>query len=268
MKKFWMILTAGLALMVSSCIEHHAVISVKKDGSGTVTEETTLGGMAVMMMAQMPEGQENPLKGLVDEEEAKEKAKTMGEGVTVEKVEAIDANGRKGGKITYAFADINKLKYSYGDSVSEMGEGMEGDSGPAEEAAEANKPILFSYKDGVLTVKNQEAAEAVSDEKEKEAPAEEVDEAGLAMAKQMMGDMKMSFKIEIPGGIAETNAAHVDGNTVTFMEMEMGKLLENPEKFKELNAAEPESIAEMQEILDGVEGVKVEAQEEVTIKLK
>lgn len=38
-----MILTAGLALMMSSCIEHHAVVTVNKDVSGTVTEETTMG---------------------------------------------------------------------------------------------------------------------------------------------------------------------------------------------------------------------------------
>lgn len=268
MKKFWMILTAGLALMVSSCIEHHAVVTVNKDGSGTVTEETTMGGMAVMMMAQLPADQENPLAALADKDEAEKKAATMGEGVTVQKVEAVDANGRKGGKITYAFEDINKLKFTYGDTVTEMGDGMDGAGEAAEEAKEANQPFLFTYKDGVLTVKNQDAPETKLDEEPAEEVEEELDDASLAMAKQMMGDMKMSFKIAIPGGIEETNATYVDGNEVTFMEMEMGKLLEDPDKFKKLNQDQPDSVAEMQEILKGVEGVKAEVLEEVTIKLK
>jgi membrane protease subunit (stomatin/prohibitin family) len=129
--------------------------------------------------------------------------------------------------------------------------------------------MAFSLKDGVLTVKNTGAAEVALDEEEaEEAPAEEIDEMSMMMAKQMMGDMKMSFKIEIPGGIDESTASNVDGNTVTMMEMHMGKLLENPENFKKLNNNKPGNAADLQEALKGIEGVKVETKEEITIKLK
>ncbi|MBK1826857.1 hypothetical protein [Haloferula rosea] len=268
MNKIRMILAAVIALVVTSCIEHHVVLTVNKDGSGTITEETTMGGAALGMMGAFGgEAAGNPMDDLVDEEEAKKKAALMGEGVTLDKVEAIDANGRKGGKAIYSFKDINQLKYSYGDSISEMGEDAAEQAG---EEVEKSEPIEFSLKDGVLTVKNKEAAEAIADEEggEEDAAEEEMDEASLAMAKQMMGDMKMSFKIEIPGGIEETNATNVEGNTVTMMEMHMGKLLENPENFKKLNSAKPGNAADMQEALKGIDGVKVESKEEITIKLK
>jgi len=268
MKKLLMALSATLSLMLSSCIEHHVVLSVNKDGSGTITEETTMGGAALGMMGGMlgAEGGGNPMADLVDEDEAKAKAASMGEGVTLDKIEEVDADGRKGGKAIYAFKDINKLKYTYGDALDEMGEGMAEEAG--EEAAE-NEPIVFAFKDGILTVKNGAAPEAQLDEEAaEEAPEDEMDEAAMAMAKQMMGDMKMSFKIEIPGGIEESNATHVDGNTITMMEMHMGKLLEDPENFKKLNEDKPGNAADMQEALKGIEGVKVESKEEITIKLK
>jgi hypothetical protein len=267
MKKLLMIMAFALALAVTSCIEHHVVLTLNKDGSGTITEETTLGGAVVAMMAGIPgaDGDANPLAEMTDESKVKEQAATMGEGVTVQTVEEVDANGRKGGKITYAFKDINKLKYSFGGTLNDMSEGMGGLGGAEEGEADEAKPLNLSYRDGVLTLKNDAVADAGAKEEE---PAEEMDEAGIAMAKQMMGDMKMSFKLEFPGGIAESNATHVDGNTVTMMEMEMGKLLEDPEKFKKLNQAKPETAAEMQEALKGIEGVKVEIRDEVTIKLK
>lgn len=259
--------------MVTSCIEHHSVIRLNKDGSGTITEETTFGAQALAMMEQMAgiggEAAEDPVESLVDEDAAKKAAAKMGEGVTFQKVEKIDANGRKGGRVIYAFEDISKVKYSFGGAMNAMSEGMPG----AEEVKEKDQPMEFEFADGVLTMRNPNAGKAANEGEGEEAegedaPDEEIDEQGMAMAKQMMGDMKMSLKVELPGGISETNATYVDGNTVTFMEMNMGKLLEDPKKFQALSKSKPSSAAAMQEALKGIEGVKVETKEEITIKLK
>ena len=271
MKKILSLFAVMMALALTSCIEHHVVILLNKDGSGTITEETTFGGQAVAMMEQMAamggEDAGDPLADMADEAKAKEKAAGMGEGVTVEKVEKIDKDGRKGGRVVYAFKDINTVKFQFGDAVSDLGDGMkppgaEGDDAPKEE------PMTFIYKDNVLTLANPNAGEDAAEDTETDEADEEMDEQSLMMAKQMMGDMKMSLKLEIPGGIAETNASHVDGNTVTFMEMEMGKLLEDPEKFKAFSKAKPETPAAMQEALKGIEGVKIETNEKVTVTLK
>jgi len=271
MKKLWFTLAGVLALLASSCIEHHATLSLNKDGSGTITEETVMGAQAVEMMEGMAAmgGEEggggNPFADMADKAKAEEKAKQMGEGVTVKEVKAIDEGGRKGARIVYAFEDINKVKFSFGDAMSEMGEGMAPDEGGEEEAGD--EPMAFSYKDGVLTLKNDMEDAGAGDEGEKP-EAQEMGEQEMAMAQQMFGDMKMSLKIELPGGIKETNASHVDGNTVTFMDIDFGKLVSDPEKFKKFAAAQPETPGEMQEALKGIDGVKVETKEEVTIELK
>ena len=95
-----------------------------------------------------------------------------------------------------------------------------------------------------------------------------IDEQQMAMAMKMMEEMRIVFSIELPGGIEETNAEYVDGNTVTIMDMDMGALSKNPDKFKEFMSAQPGSPAEAKEMLEGVEGVKVETAETLTIKLK
>ncbi len=270
MKKLMMMISALVALLATSCMEHHVTIKLNKDGSGTITEETTLGAQVLAMIEQMSamggEGAEapDPTADMVDKEKAAEQAKSMGEGVTVEKVEKIDEAGRKGGRIVFAFKDINKVKYGFGDGMQDMGEGM-APGGPDAAAEEETEPMEFAYADGVLTLKNK-AMDAEGAEKAEAAP--EADPAQLAQAKQMLDGMKMSIRLEFPGGIEETNATHVDGSTVTMMEMDMSKLLEDPEAFAKLQKEQPDSPAEMAEALKGIEGMKVEANEELRVKLK
>ncbi|MCH7226020.1 hypothetical protein [Haloferula sp. A504] len=272
MKKLMTMISAAFALLATSCMEHHVTISLNKDGSGTITEETVLGAQMLAMIQQMSalggEGAEaaDPLADMVDKEKAEATAKEMGEGVTVSKVEKIDEAGRKGARTVYAFKDINAVKYGFGSGLDGMGDDM-GPGGEAEEE-EAEEPMKFVYKDSVLTLKNKGMDAADAADEEEGAKPEAVDPAELAQAKQMLGGMKMSIRLEFPGGIEETNATHRKDNTVTMMEMDMGALLEDPEAFAKLQQEEPESPAEMAEVLKGVKGMKVETNEELRVKLK
>lgn len=236
------------------------MLSLNKDGSGTVTEETTMGAAVLEQMAAFGGGEGGFADQFGDKEAAEKRAAEMGEGVTVVSAEAIDENGRKGDRVVFAFEDINKLQYRFGGGMDDMGEGMGG-----EQPEEKEEPIPFHYEDGVLTMVNPQDKDAAAGEKPE---AEEIDDQSLEMARQMMGDMKMSLKLTFPGGIAETNASHHEGDTVTLMEMEMGKLLEDPAKFRQLAQAQPESPREMQQALEGIEGVKVESQDELKVTLK
>ena len=264
---------AAFALLASSCIEHHATIRLNKDGSGTIVEETTFGGQALAMLGQMAAlggdaGAPDPMSQLVDEEAAKERAAAMGEGVTLEKVEPIDEAARKGGRVTYAFEDINRITYLFGDSINDAGKNMNpAAAAEAEDEGPKEQPLKFSFADGVLTFDNPGVDPGAEPEEAPEV-AEELDAASMAMAQQMFQGMRLSLKIEAPGGIEETNATHVDGNTVTLVDMDMGKLVEDPEKFKALVAANPQTPAEMQEAMAGVEGVKVETEDKLKIELK
>lgn len=268
MKKSINLLGAALlALFTSSCLEHNSTIRLNKDGSGTITEETVFSAEASAMMAA--QGGAGP--NFADAKKADAAAAKMGAGVTVEKVEKIDKDGRTGGRVVFKFKDINTVKYTFGDTMSDAGKdmgppGAPGDAPDAPGDKPENKPMTFKYEGGALTMVNPDAG-AGADEK-KPADLEEVDPQSLAMMQGMFKDMKMSLKVEIVDGIAETNATHVEGNTITLAEMAFGKLLANPDHLKKLNAMQGSGPAEIAAAFKGVDGIKIETKDTVTAKVK
>jgi hypothetical protein len=282
MKRILMPIVAALAAFVlPGCLQQHSTITLNKDGSGTIVEETTFGAQMAAMMGALgglggEEGgapaQPDPLKELADEGKAKERAASLGEGVAVDKIEPIDVEGRKGVRVTYKFADINKVKYT--SAMENMG-GEMAENVPLPEGTEkpVAKPMLFKYADGALTITNPDDAQPADGDKPAEGDATQEDapdaEAAQAeaMAKAMLSDMKMSMKIVVPGGIAETNATHVDGGTITLMDIDFGKVLGTPGLFTKMQQGEKNPAA-VAKALKEVKGVKVEEKKEITVKVK
>ncbi|HEY1122874.1 MAG TPA: hypothetical protein VGE67_14785 [Haloferula sp.] len=264
---------AFVALMFPSCLEHTSTIKLNKDGSGTITEETLFSAEASAMMADMPAGGENPAGKFSDAKKAEEAAAKMGEGVTVEKAEPIKKDGRIGGRVVYKFADINKVKFNFGGAMSDAGKDM-GPPGDAPDAAAKHeeKPITFTYKDGVLKLVNPEAkGDAKKPDAEKgDAPdeKEEPDAQAMAMMQQMFKDMRMALKLEIPDGIAESTATHVDGNVVTLIDLPFGKLIADPANMKKLEALKDASPADAAAAFKDIPGLKIETKDEITVKVK
>lgn len=254
------------ALALPSCLQNGTTIHLNKDGSGTIVEETTFGAQAVAMMAQMaaiggPDAKD-PIADMFSEEKAKARASKLGEGVTFQKSVPIAKDGGKGATVTYHFDDINKVRIAPGDGMSDI-------SPDAAEKASESKPVTFSYAGDtlVLTMPKPEKPAAAGEDAKTVDPGE-MGEQEKAMMKQMMGDMKMTFKLVVDSGIAETDATNRDGNTITLMSMEMGKVLENPESFKKLQATNQQDPAAAMEALKGIDGVKMETKPKVTVKVK
>lgn len=254
------------AIALPSCLQNETTIHLNKDGSGTIVEETTFGAQAVAMMAQMsaiggPDAKD-PIADMFSEEKAKARASKLGEGVTFEKSVPIAKDGGKGATITYHFADINKLRITPGEGMNDLS------PEPAEKAADS-KPVTFSYSDGtlILNMPHPEKAAGAPEDAKTVDPAE-MGEQEQEMMKQMMGDMKMSVKLVVEPGIAETDATNHEGNTITLMSMEMGKVLKNPEAFKKLQATNQENPTAAMEALKGIDGVKIEPKTKVTVKVK
>ncbi|MCW1887498.1 hypothetical protein OKA04_22370 [Luteolibacter flavescens] len=265
---------ALLALFTTSCFEQESTVSLNKDGSGTITQTILISAEMVEMAAQS--GQD-PTKDMVDKKKAEEQAAKMGEGVTVEKVEALEKGGKKGAIVVFAFKDINKVKYSFSDALSGMQE--EGAGGPGGDAPDADgkkaaeEPIKFTYKDGelVMTVPQDKAKDGdkKAGEEAKEDDAEDPMAAQMMeMMKEMFKDMRVTFKLEIPGGIAESNASHVSGTTVTIMDVPFGKLVGDPANMKKLQSMKDAKPEEVAAAFKDVEGLKIETKEEIKVKLK
>lgn len=87
-------------------------------------------------------------------------------------------------------------------------------------------------------------------------------------ALQMFRGMKISNKLVIAPGIKKTNASHREGNTITLMEMDFDKLMQNPDGMNALKKIDLKDRAAAQKQLEGLKGVKVETKKEVTVTVK
>jgi len=274
MKRLFLTLVSTLAVLVlPGCLQNETTIHLNKDGSGTLVEETTLGTQMMAMMGQMSVmgGKEakDPLAEMFSAEKAKAKAATLGEGVTFEKSEPLEAGGNRGARTTYHFTDINKLTISPAEQLQKLSP-----MATQVPVTAKHKPIAFSYAAGTLTITmpkpDKPAADAPKPPAAEAPQMPNLDENPQAevMMKQMLGDMKVAFKLVIEPGIAETDATHRDGNTITLMQMEMGKLLEKAGTFKKLSAAPKNDPAAALELIQGIDGMKMESKPQVTVKLK
>ena len=259
-------------LVLPGCLQNETTIHLNKDGSGTLVEETRLGAQMLAMFDQMaglggPDAaKDDPVAKMFSKDKAKARAADLGEGVTFESSEPISANGGKGARVTYRFKDINTLKIAPGDgmkNLSPMGEAKA-------EALKKNATIAFSYSGGKLTIQMPEPPKADPAAAAGENPnMPDMDKPETAaMVKQMLGDMKLSIKVVADSGIAESNATYQSANTVTLMEMDMGKMLEKPASFKQLGKIDKNNPAAAMQALQGLDGVKLETKKEVTIKVK
>lgn len=271
MKKSCLALASMIAaLILPGCFQSEMTIHLNKDGSGTFVEETRLGAQMVTMLDQMSamggnsNAKDDPVAKMFSAEKATTRASELGTGVVFDKSEAVTAKGFKGARVTYRFQDINTLKISPGDSMKDMSP-MDAGKIPA---GTASNPITFAYADSKLTIKMHQPS---TDEQTKETTPETPDMPDMdtpeaqAMAKQMLGDMKMSLQLVVEPGIANTNATHTSGNTITLIEMNMGKLLENADTLKKLGKLDKNNPTAAMQALKGIKGLKFEVQEVVTV---
>jgi len=251
-------------LLLPACFEMSSVVTLNKDGTGSIEETALMGAQLKAMMGSLGESgggaQGGPnIKDLVpDKAKAEERAKKLGDGVTVKSHEPVKMpDGREGVKVTYAVADINKLRYQPFDAKDK--EGSE------------NKPITFSASGGTVTVSlpPDKPRDKPAAEKPK-IPAEQM-QAQMAMMKPMFAGMRMAVQIKGGGGIASTDASNVSGDTVTIMDIQFDKIMEKPDVFgKFMDSADDKGMtpAQAAEKFKGVDGIKVEGKEKITIKLK
>ena len=266
MKTRMIALLAGLGALVglSGCLEVNQTVTLKKDGSGTITDESVMGAQVIQMLAGFgggAPGAPDPLAKMYDEAQYKARAATYGEGVEYVKLEKVERNGGKGVRAHYKFADINTIRFEPGSGMDEMAGSFPG----AEAAKPARSPWKITYADGKLSIKAPDMPENL------EKPAVPEDAAATAANPEiaaMMQGMRMSTTLVIEPGIAKTNATHVEGNTITLMDIRMDEVMKNPEAMKAMQGVDMKDRKAMEAALKNVKGVKVETQETLEVTLK
>lgn len=256
-KKLMALAGAMLALVgLSGCLEMESVIALKKDGSGTMTETVSIGAQmaGMMQMGGGGEGAEDPFADF-GEDAAKEKAKTYGEGVEFVSTKKEEKDGGLTFTTVYKFADINTVVYEPGQMMNNSEE--------EEEETEEEPVKMFSYKDGVLTIEVPDPSQedfAMGDE--------EMGEEEMAMMAPMMAGMKVTAKLVVEGGIAETNATFRDGDAITLMAMNFDELLKNEGGLGAMKKLDVEDRAAFAKAVSELKGFDMESKEKVSVKLK
>lgn len=271
-------LAIGAALVLAACFESEQVITLKKDGSGIIEAKTILGAqMAGMMkMAQQQGGEEAAKDPLTDPAELKKQAAKMGEGVEFVKVEPLKFDdGRMGAVATFKFADIRKVKMAPGEGPKGGGE-----EAGAEDAGKEESPIRFGFTPGdtpKLTIimppqkkeePKVEQKKEGGDEAEPKVAEGADDEAAMAMMAPMMQGMRVAMKVKVEGEITKTDATHKAGNTVTLMDVDMGKLFANKDVLKKMKSPDDmKDFAKFAQIAKEA-GATLEVKPEVSVEFK
>ena len=256
----------AVTIGLSACLEMKSVVTVNKDGTGTIEETALVGAQLKAMLGSMgAQGGAgdagNPAAGLKDmvpdKAKAEERAKELGEGVTLKSHEEINTpDGKSGVKATYAFTDVRKLKY-VPFNMKDKNSGKE-------------QPMTFTLEGDTLTLINPEDPEKAKKPVDKPKVPKEQLEAQMAMVKPMFAGMRMTIEVKGGSGIASSDASNLSGDTVTLLDLQIDKILDKPEIFTKFMESAENSMTQAQaaEMFKDVDGIKIEGKKVVKVQLK
>jgi hypothetical protein len=270
MKALKIIVLLGLSLALVGCFESIVLLRLDKDGSGTIEETVVISDAFMELMKSFGgegEGEEQE-QDPINEQELMDKAAGMGEGVRYVSAEPVQTDRGSGYKAIYSFSNINDVRINQnpGENVSPPPMG-------GEEEAPVEEWLRFNFSGGRTPTLEIIYPRDIEEEMGQEESGEgEVDMDSnpemMEMMRELYRDMHFRIAVEVNGEIVETNASYVDGSTVTLMDIDFAKILEDEEKFEELMKANPETVEEMKELVKDNPGIKVEIEDTIRIRFR
>lgn len=263
-KKIRLALLAVVILFLSGCFTNNWLVTVKRDGSGTISVDFSMDkSMMEMMQSFSEDGDDAPpssSEDLIDPEGMRELASAMGEGVRfVSATPVSDSSGSMGYTALFEYDDISRVRINP----------MLGAPTDEEESADGDAVTFGFDRAGRprLTISIQQSGEDEdeSDEYDEQSPEEAAMMA--SMMKPFLGGMAFSVAVKIDSGIHSTDASYVDGDTVTIMDFQMDKILDNEKLFSKVVASSSVSEKDIQKDLAAA-GVRIEAKETVTVDFR
>lgn len=269
------IITLGLVMvLLSGCMQVLQKVSVNRDGTGTMVETLKVPAMMAGFLQEMDDSegaeQEGSLsESLFPEEQFRESAKEMGEGVEFISREVKEFEGEMiGYEATYSIADINKFTLNPLTDEATMAKPSTG------------TPVTFILSQGTtsstLTIEQHFAIEeeSITEEEEYEAPpgqgeSSEADAELDAQFAEMMKGMRMQVIIECGDEIEKTDAKWWSGNRIVLLDFDGEELYSHPEKLEMLNQMEQSlSKEDFDNLLKGIEGIKFDTSEEIKVTFR
>lgn len=265
-----LLLIAGLLL---GCVNVTSTLTVRPDGSGTVTERMMLPPQVTMMLQSLQQmGDSTTKNGLFTEDEVRQRIESM-PGLRLESVTMLSNEEGEGYEAVYAFENLNEANY---------------DPAPGgvlpEEAAESHRETPFDILSAVdlsftpgspatLTIRmprNEDNSE-VDDDSLSFGPSDDPSTSQeTRMLRQMLKDSGVRLAVQVEGTIVETNATHRSGSAVTLFDVDFGTLMQDSTAFSRMMSENQsvESTTAAYGHLNTLPGVTIEPQETVTIRFQ
>ena len=254
------VLVLSVVLTLSGCLQSETVIQVRPDGSGEVVEQFAMAAGIVEMLAGFSAMGGDDQFSLYKEDELRARASQMGSGVRFLGVEETSSSWGEGYVARYAFSDINTLRVNQNpsDNVPMEPDGLPGSN---------EEYLTFSFRRGnpsTLEIHLPQPEESDSDEADEGEPSPD----DLAAAMQFYEDMRVTVQVEVLGTVVATDAGHRTGNTVTIMDIDFNRILQNPELTRAILGKGAGRLADVQRLAHGVDGFAIESKERITITFR
>jgi hypothetical protein len=247
---------AFLPCALAGCLNSATVITVKRDGSGTLEQTLLVNKQAFKgIMGGIGAGPVTQSAGVLNETEFKRAAERMG--VRPVSLTPVKDGSFEGARALYAFDDVSTIRVDQEPPMA-----ASSTDAPAKPAA-TSSPIRFAFaKQGptsLLTLIFDEKAASDAGAKVPPAAAEPIDPAMLQMIKSVFQGLKIAIDLELDGTIVKTNADYVTGSRVALVEIDMAAVFEDDDTLKVLQSRirPGVTIAELKPFLKNVKGVKI-----------
>ena len=256
-------------LVLSGCLQSRTVVSINSDGSGTVEETFLMQKDMVQMLAGMGEGESF---SLLDRDELQQGATDYGNGVTFQSAEEMSTDWGSGYRAVYTFDDVNQLRVNQNpsDDLPSQSADMGGETPSAVEyiqfAISGSNPATLEIIMPEPAEGEMEPADSPSMSEDMQAPElSEQDMQGLA---SLYTDMRISVDVVVNGRVVDSNATHLDGNTVTLIDMDFNRILEEPDVMQRLAVQEPGSLSQIEALVDDIPGIRAELKPRVRVRFR
>ncbi len=281
MRYLKMIFCIIICAVLSGCIQDDMIIHLKPDGSGTI-EETVKLSNAVMesfqnIANQMSQGDaiskenpqvQDPVASMIKEARARETQ--YGPGVKFVSAIPVKTETMSGYKVIYSFKDINTLRINQ-NPESKTGQPVGKDDKPKRDemirfklTKDKVSTLTITMPEGENEIKNG-PADNVKQVNQSQPAQQNPDPNATEMTKMIFKDMSVKIILDVEGTILKTNATYHDKAQLTLLDMQFGKIIENPKIFEKLNIAQPGTIEEMKAQVKEIPGLKIEMNNPVEV---
>jgi hypothetical protein len=257
------------SIVLAGCLQSTTVVKVNADGSGTLETQTVMTSTALAQVRQFSGvlgGADAKSLDLFSEEQARELATQLGDGVTLLSSMPVRTATAEGRASVYGFRDITALRVSQAPAT------------PGDASARAGLPGLDQGGTVAINLTHPAAGTVLltmhvpvdpltalfSQLGSLNARTGRVSADQIAMMRQMLAGMRVTLRVEPKGRLIRSSSPYVDGQSVTLFDVDVDALLKDEEAFARLqNAATP---AETAEALKKAPGVKIASERDITIE--